>query len=499
MTTSSNTKIAGAPAAWSARFVVILALLATGTVPLVAQQSLTLKQAIDMAQRQGLLARSAVSARASARDRDHAFSASFLPSLFLTGSTPSYTRSITPVTQPNGTTLYVPLQETDASLTASVVQRVPWTNTTLTFTSGLNQAHVIGANGFESWSSTPFAVSLSQPLFRSNSQKWDIQEQGLRMESSERKYLEAREDVAIAATNSFFDLYAARANRKNAEANVAVNDTLYIINTHRLETGKIGENDLLQSELALLRARASLEDAKLAFERALFQFRITLNLPAGAPVDITVTADVPAFDVDTAAAVRWARANSSTIEDVVASEVHADRAVSEARWNGGAGGTLNASYGFNGTGANASAAYKDLLNSQRLAVSVTLPVWQWGVHSSNLDAAKADRDAARTNAELGRAQLDLNAHFGALQLTQARRGLMIASKADTVAAKRFEVAYNRYSIGKITIDNLYIAQSEKDQALQSYAQALRAYWTAYYQLRKTTLYDFEAARQIREF
>ncbi|HEY8063014.1 MAG TPA: TolC family protein, partial [Gemmatimonadales bacterium] len=69
--------------------------------------------------------------------------------------------------------------------------------------------------------------------------------------------------------------------------------------------------------------------------------------------------------------------------------------------------------------------------------------------------------------------------------------------ADTVAAKRFDVAYNRYVIGRITIDNLYIAQSEKDQALQGFVQALRAYWVAYYQLRKLTLYDFERKEPIR--
>jgi outer membrane protein TolC len=66
-----------------------------------------------------------------------------------------------------------------------------------------------------------------------------------------------------------------------------------------------------------------------------------------------------------------------------------------------------------------------------------------------------------------------------------------------VADKRFEVAYNRYVIGRITIDNLYLAQNEKDQALTQFVQALRGYWRAYYELRRATLYDFEAGRPIR--
>ena len=59
------------------------------------------------------------------------------------------------------------------------------------------------------------------------------------------------------------------------------------------------------------------------------------------------------------------------------------------------------------------------------------------------------------------------------------------------------MAYNRYVIGRIAIDNLYIAQAEKDQALVQFVQALRAYWLAYYRLRQATLYDFRAGRPIR--
>jgi outer membrane protein TolC len=101
-----------------------------------------------------------------------------------------------------------------------------------------------------------------------------------------------------------------------------------------------------------------------------------------------------------------------------------------------------------------------------------------------------DREAV---AQASRATLDRTAHearFAALQLSQTRRALALSAKADTVAQKRFEVAYNRYGIGRISIDNLFIAQREKDQARQQYVQALRGYWDAYYRLRQVTLYDF---------
>ena len=66
-----------------------------------------------------------------------------------------------------------------------------------------------------------------------------------------------------------------------------------------------------------------------------------------------------------------------------------------------------------------------------------------------------------------------------------------------VGAKRFEVAYNRYVIGRIDMDNLYLAQNEKNQALSQYLQSLRGFWLSYYRLRRVTLYDFAAGAVIR--
>ena len=81
-------------------------------------------------------------------------------------------------------------------------------------------------------------------------------------------------------------------------------------------------------------------------------------------------------------------------------------------------------------------------------------------------------------------------------VSTAGRMVAISAKADTVAGKRFEVAYNRYVIGRITLDNLFLAQSEKDQAVTQFVQALRGYWTAHYRLRRLTLFDFATNQPI---
>jgi outer membrane protein TolC len=75
---------------------------------------------------------------------------------------------------------------------------------------------------------------------------------------------------------------------------------------------------------------------------------------------------------------------------------------------------------------------------------------------------------------------------------------VLAAKADTVAAKQFDVAKNRYIIGKIAILDLYNAQTEKDAAVIARVQSLRSYWAAYSHLRRVTLYDFEKKQEMSE-
>jgi outer membrane protein TolC len=76
------------------------------------------------------------------------------------------------------------------------------------------------------------------------------------------------------------------------------------------------------------------------------------------------------------------------------------------------------------------------------------------------------------------------------QFEMLRLSIEITKKSDEVAQERYNVAQNRYLIGKIDITNLNIALTEKDAAKRSYLQALNSFWTAFYDLRRLTLYDF---------
>ncbi len=465
--------------------------------PLAAQDALTLGQAIAMAQERGHQAHAAEAALEAGRSRTRSFSSRLLPQLSLTGSLPAYNRSIIAVVQPDGTTLFRPQQQTNASLTMQLTQKLPFTGGDLFVSSSLARLRVTGQQDIETWSSTPFAIGLRQGILRPNAAGWDHREQNVQAELDERSYREAMEDIALTVTGLFYDVYAGRVALRNATANAATNDTLYRLNQGRFEVGKIGENDLLQSELALLRSRTTLDGARLEYDRALAALRLALNLPADRPLAVAVSATLPTLEPDTAVAVAQALRNRAAVIGVELQDVQARRRVTEAKLANGIGATVQASFGYNATAPEAKLAYQDLLEARQFTLSVQVPLWQWGAHGEDVRAAEAERDRTESLAQSTLEQTAHDAHYAALQLSQARRNVELSAKADTVAGKRFEVAYNRYVIGRISIDNLYIAQNEKDQAVSQFVQALRGYWQAYYRLRRVTLFDFETGAPIR--
>ena len=461
-----------------------------------AQQQITLQQAITMAQQQGLQARAARSSLESARHNEASFNASLLPQLSLQGNLPRYNRSIIPVIQPDGSTQFRPLTQTTTDLALTMSQQLPFTGGSLFVSSSLERFTVTGQQNVKTWSSTPVEFGLRQDIFRPNTARWNQKQQDAQIELSERLYLESMEEIAIQTTQAFFDVYSAQTGLNNAITNAAVNDTLFTLNKGRYEVGRIGENDLLQSELALLRSRASVQAARLRYDRALAALRLALNLPNGTGIQVVMTNDVPAVAADTTRAVAEAMKNRAAVSDVALQDVTAKRRVVEARLAQGLGATVQASFGLNNSAPEAGLAYENLLQSRAFSLSVEMPLWQWGARSQAVQAARSDQERVTSNSEATMRQTAHEAHFAVLELEQAATNLGITAKADTVAGKRFEVAYNRYVIGRITIDNLYIAQSEKDQALNEFVQALRGYWIAYYNLRRATLFDFATGQQI---
>jgi outer membrane protein TolC len=459
--------------------------------------ALTLQAAITQAQAQSLPARQARLRFVQSEWQFQGYEAQFWPSVRLQGSAPGLERSIVDVQQDDGSVRYVQQSRTFSTARLQVEQAVPFTGGTLSVSSGLGRVTQFGAQSGGQWQATPISVGLDQPLFQFNPLRWARRLEPLQLRIAEQGLRGDMAGIAVDATARFFDVYLAQINRDVAAFNVAVNDTVYALSQGRYEVGRIAENELLQTELELLNAQNALSEARLTLDRSRQDLRQLLNAGSEARVRITPPSGLPDLTIDPAVAVAQAKQNRADFTALERERVAARRDVVRAERQNGFSATIRARYGFNQSAAGIGDVYQNPLDQQQLGLSLQLPLFRAGAGRAEVEVARAARRETEAAVEQRRRQLEQEVYFEARQLQQQRQQVGIAAKADTVASRRFEVARKRYAVGKIDIRELFNAQRQKDQARRSYIQSLRQFWVSYYQLRRLTLYDFQAGRPLQ--
>ena len=120
-----------------------------------------------------------------------------------------------------------------------------------------------------------------------------------------------------------------------------------------------------------------------------------------------------------------------------------------------------------------------------------IPVIEWGRRKSALRSAEAFQKLEQYTVDQDRVNFDQEVFTQVKTFEMLRKQVEITEKADETSQKRYDIAKNRYLIGKISITDLTLALTQKDAAKRTYVLSLRNLWAAYYNLRQLTLYDFE--------
>jgi len=202
------------------------------------------------------------------------------------------------------------------------------------------------------------------------------------------------------------------------------------------------------------------------------------------------------FDVDEKVAMSQALKNRSDITDYEIREEQAKKNLETTISNNSFTADIRARVGLNQTGSHLDEAYKELLDQESINVTFSVPLFQWGKADSEIEAALINKEQVELDNRHNRKLFETQVKFQTLRFKQLQKQVLVASKSDTIAQRRFDVAYKRFMIGKIDMNDLFLAQNEKNAAFQTYITTLKSYWVAYYSLRQTTLYDFKTNSPI---
>ncbi len=453
-------------------------------------QKLTLEEVINMARSQSPYAKRAETTKENKYWQYRVFKSDYVPQLSLNGNLPNYQKSVTAVTQEDGTTAFRKVDQANTDLSLSLSQSIAATGAKLTVNSDIYRFDDFKNDNVQ-YGGNPVVIGLEQPIFAYNDLKWNRKIEPMRFEESKREFVQQLEVISRNSSRMFFDLLAAQISLKIAQQNVQSNDTIFKIAQGRYQLGKIPENDLLQLELNLMNSRQAVAQSELDYETSLLSLRSYLGNNTKEEFELMIPAFIPEFDLQEAKAMEQAKNNRMEYLAFQRRLLEAQKEVARAKGESGLNMNLFANYGLSNNGGTLSEVYQSPDEQIQARLGFYIPLLDWGRQKSRMKTALANYKLVEYTVAQEEVDFEREVYTKVKQFKMLKKKIEITKKADEISLKRYTISKNRYLIGKISITDLSIALTEKDQAKRDYINSLSDYWQAYYELRELTLYDFK--------
>ena len=358
--------------------------------------TLSLNDVIEMANENSLDALIAKNSFRSSYWSYRSHRATLLPSLNMSAVIPDFNRSISQITQSDGSLEFVEQKNMSNYVNFDIKQNIPLTGGQLYVNTDLQRLDILEDSTITSYLTSPINIGLRQPIFSYNSLKWEKKIEPLKYKEAKKTYVKAVEDINMKAINRFFNLAMAQINVSIAETNYENNDTLYNISKGRYNMGKIAQNDLLQMELNLLNSESTLNEAKLDLRVKEFSLRSFLMIKGDIKIELIVPSETPELEVSTEKAVEEAKKNNPEIIGMERQLIEAESNVARARAENRFNANIVANFGLTQSANNIPDAYKDPRDKQRVSFGIEIPIIDWGQGKGKYKVAKSNQEVIKS-------------------------------------------------------------------------------------------------------
>jgi outer membrane protein TolC len=357
--------------------------------------------------------------------------------------------------------------------------------------SDLGYMRNFGANTYSQFTSIPVRIGYYQDLLGYNPFKWQRRIEPLKFEKAKRELLANLEKVSEEATAYFFDLATAQTEYEMALDNVTSTDTLYRTGEQRHRIAAITQADLLTLKLDAVNARNTLRNAEITLKRAMFSLASYLNFDKNTEIRLRLPGRPREMVISVDDALAHARDNNPQFlglrQQVLEAEQRVDRTRKEALFNA----SLRASIGFNQVANTFRDAYRDPLQQDVLAVSVSIPLVDWGVRRGKYNVARNELNVAQISAQQSELSLEEDVIMTVGDFNIQQQLIASAEEALDLALMAHSETRQRFLIGKADVNSLTLSLQRQQEAQRNYVRSLRNYWLSYYKIRELTLFDFE--------
>ena len=424
------------------------------------------------------------------------FVAQYRPSLTLSGTTPDYTTAYSRVWD-SGTNQwrYISSNILQNIGSLSLTQNIGFTGGTISLQSDLTLENDFEDNT-NNYITAPISIRFVQPLFRYNSLKWEKRIAPLEYEEAKKNYLMSIENVHLQAVQYFFSLALAQINKQIAELNYSNADTLWKMSQGRYNLGTIAEDEMLEMQLSWLNTEIDRKEADMNLRDREIRLRSFLGFNENVKVELILPSEIPDLQVDPQEVLELAHINNPEMISQQLTLLNAQSSVAQAKAEKGLNANLTASFGTRDQDPIFRQAYQDANQQQTIRLGISIPILDWGLGRGRYQMARSSLQLAQVTFQQQRSDFDANLILDVEQFNLQAEQVLTAAKSDTVAQRMFEVAYERFRIGKISVLELNNADTKKDSNRRAYVQALQNYWNYYYNIRSLALFDFVSRKPL---
>lgn len=477
------------------KIIISLCFLVTGISVGQEKKSISLEEAIKIAQEKSPDYKALLNQNQASYWRYRRYKASFLPQLRLDATLPRYSNSVNRLTNDSGQDIFVRSNQSSLDAALSINQNVALTGGTISLSSQLEKVDVFGDNATTGYSVIPFSINYRQNSLFYNEFKWDKKIEPLIYEEAKRGFIESMEQISLNTCRRYFSLLKSQVQSKIAQTNLSNQDTLFQIAKGRFKMGKIAENDLLQLELSVLNSQNTVTTNEIDFKRSSQNLSRYLSLESENLL-LNIPKELSIFSVTVEKALEEAKSNRKAVIEFRRKRLEADKEVAEVKGSNRLQLRLNANFGVSQQGNVFNELFQDYNQQQNISLGVGIPILDWGVSKSRRKLVEANRDLLNTNVAQDEQEFEQEIYLHTLNWQNQRNFLETSKKAQDIATKRYEITNKRFILGKITITDLNLALQEKDRSVLQYLNSLEKFWVDYYTLRRLTLYDFVKDKKI---
>lgn len=419
------------------------------------------------------------------------YKANRLPSLTL-GMTPAqYNRDITKrYDSQTDLDVYRTQQSFYASGNLSVQQNFDLTGGTFYLESNLGYMRSFGDNQTTQFTSVPIRLGYSQSLVGYNAFKWERRIEPLKYERVKKEFLYNVEKVAEQATSYFFSLAMAQAEYDLAKENLASSDTLFRVGEQRHKIASISQADLLTLKLDKVNAQNALQNKSMDLKRAMFSLASFLSLDKNTQIRLELPSRPGALEIPLDEALQWGRSNNPQLLELKQNVLEAERSVDKTRKESRFNASVNASIGFNQVADNLGNAYHKPMQQDLVAVTVSIPLVDWGVRKGRYNMAQNNLNVVKISARQDEISIEEEVIMTVNDFNIQQQLISSAEEALDLAILAYNQTRQRFMIGKADINSLTLSQNRQQQAQRNYISSLQEYWQNYYKIRRLTLFDF---------